>query len=118
MSDCRFPKGVAVIESRIGDSFFLTKTVVDEAGDAVSLVGVTVECAIKDLDGVVVANLVYEPINPLNGSFEMHFPGDGLMNLPEGDYTADIQYSAPNGARTMVRSSATFYITVFEEGTP
>ena len=112
MSGC-LPKKAQVLEVKQGDTFSLGCSALDSAGAGVSLVGVTIMAQMRALDdNALVAELVSESVNTALGTYELWYPGDGLITAPPGDYAVDIEYSEPSGPRTLARSTRTFYVRV------
>lgn len=111
-------KNAQIVEVKKGDSLILGCRALDVDGDPVSLVGVTVRSQMRSLstNGTPV-NLQLELVNIAQGEFELAYPGTTVVDLDAGDYAIDIEYSASDAPRQVVRSSRTFYVRVLNEVT-
>lgn len=117
MSAC-LPKKAQVLEVKHGDTMVLGCTALDLAGDPVSLDAITVTAQMRSLDdNSLAADLEFEAVGVVAGTYELWYPGDGRVVAPAGDYAVDIQYSTPSGSRVITRSSRSFYIRVLEDVT-
>ena len=103
-----------------GGAVMLGCAAVDEAGAGVDLSLVTVTAQVwPEKDGLPkVADLVVEWIDRAHGTYELWAPGSGLAtDWPTGNLRVDVVYSQPLGARTLRRSTETFYLYIEREVT-
>lgn len=111
-------RNAQVVEVKRGDSLILGCRARDAADVAVSLIDVTIRAQMRLVsDNELATELDPVVINAAQGEFELAYPGDSVVDLAVGDYAVDIEYSALDGARNVVRSSRTFYVRVLSEVT-
>ena len=107
-----------VIRFKRGDTVLLGCQAQDEAGQPVDLTGVTVAAQVWPVkDGQPkVADLDVEWIERAQGRYELWAPEGGLATgWPTGNLRIDVQYSEQQGARTLRRSSDTFYLYIEQD---
>lgn len=105
-----------------GDTVVLGCTAYSDDGTPADLTGITVAAAVrlqKPDTAAPVAVLEFEAVNLTQGTFDLWAPGDGLATgWPVDTLRVDIQYSQPYGARTLRRSTETFFLRVDRDETP
>ena len=105
-----------------GDTVCLGCTAYSDDGSPADLTGVTVAAAVRlqrPENAPPVALLDFEPVNITQGAFELWAPGDGLATgWPTDTLRVDIQYTEPLGARTLRRSTETFFLRIDRDETP
>jgi hypothetical protein len=98
-----------------GDTVMLGCTALTDGGVGADLTLVTVAAQVwPEKEGQPkVADLVVEWVDREHGAYELWAPGDSLAtDWPTGNLRVDVQYSQPLGARTLRRSTETFYIYI------
>lgn len=94
-----------------GDTFALTVTRLDAAGNPVSLAGVTVACKMRS--GSASITLTTAITNAAGGVVALSAAPAATVNWAPGVYSCDVQYSTGGD----VQSSDTFEIEVVEDVT-
>jgi hypothetical protein len=98
-----------------GDTVMLGCAAFDAAGLPADLTGVDITSQVwPEKEGLpMVAAMEVEFTDRALGTYELWAPGDGLATgWPTGNLRIDVQYSQPHGARTLRRSTETFYLFI------
>lgn len=103
---------IPTLRTKRGDSLNLTCSFQDGNGNAVSLVGYTVEAQIRTTGDVLLASLTATITDAAAGLYTLSVDADATETWAPATYVCDIQYTDSNGT---VSSTSTFRIEVLSD---